>query len=97
MLDQASFRHYPFMSVSLPLLIEANDLDGSLSYEQLRLEPDIRNSGMGFNARILGWLNQGWSIAEYRHQYATNFGQGGSESDYSLSCRHGRACPGHPA
>ena len=39
---------------------------------------------MGFNARILGWLNQGWSIAEYRHQYATNFGQGGSESDYSL-------------
>ena len=72
------------MSVSLPLLIEANDLDGSLSYEQLRLEPDIRNSGMGFNARILGWLNQGWSIAEYRHQYATNFGQGGSESDYSL-------------
>ena len=84
LVDQASFRHYPFMSISLPVLIEANDLDGSLSYEQLRLEPDIRNSGMGFNARILGWLNQGWSIAEYRHQYATNFGLGGSESDYSL-------------
>ena len=63
LLDQASFRHYPFMSVSLPLLLEADDLDGSLSYEQFRLEPDIRNSGMGFNARILGWLNQGWSIA----------------------------------
>ena len=84
LIDQASFRHYPFMSVSLPLLIEADDLDGSLSYEQLRIEPDIRNSGMGFNARILGWLNQGWSMAEYRHQYATNFGHGGSEIDYSL-------------
>jgi hypothetical protein len=84
LLDQASFRHYPFMSVSLPLVIEADDVDGSLSYGQLRLEPDIRNSGMGFYARILGWLNQGWSIAEYRHQYATNFGLGGNESDYSL-------------
>jgi hypothetical protein len=84
LLDQASFRHYPFMSVSLPLFIEADDVDGSLSYNQLRLEPDIRDSGMGFNARILGWLNQGWSIAEYRHQYATSFGQGGGESDYSL-------------
>jgi hypothetical protein len=84
LIDQASFRHYPFMSVSLPLLIEADDNDSSLSYEQLRLEPDIRNSGMGFNVRILGWLNQGWSIAEYRHQYATNFGLGGGESNYSL-------------
>ena len=84
LLDQASFRHYPFMSVSLPLVLEADDIDGSLSYAQLRLEPDIRNSGMGFYARILGWLNQGWSIAEYRHQYATNFGLGGNESDYSL-------------
>lgn len=84
LLDLASFRHYPFMNISLPLTIEADDVDGSLSYQQLRLEPDIRNSGMGYNANILGWLNQGWSIAEYRHQYATNFGLGGSESDYSL-------------
>ncbi len=84
LLDRASFRHYPFMSISLPLFIEADDVDGSLSYNQLRLEPDTLESGMGFNARILGWLNQGWSIAEYRHQYATSFGQGGGESDYSL-------------
>ena len=83
-LDQASFRHYPFMNVSLPLVIEADDVDGSLGYNNLRLEPDIRNSGMGLFARIIGWLNQGWSIAEYRHHYATNFGLGGAESDYSL-------------
>jgi hypothetical protein len=59
-------------------------VDGSLGYKNLRLEPDIRNSGMGLFARIIGWLNQGWSIAEYRHHYATNFGLGGDESDYSL-------------
>jgi hypothetical protein len=83
-LDHASFRHYPFMSVSLPLALEVDDVDGRLSYRQLRLEPDIRNSGMGLYARIIGWLNQGWSIAEYRHHYASNFGLGGAESDYSL-------------
>jgi hypothetical protein len=83
-LDRASFRHFPFMSVSLPLALEADDVDGALSYSQLRLEPDIRNSGMGLYAHIIGWLNQGWSIAEYRHHYASNFGLGGAESDYSM-------------
>lgn len=83
-LDKASFRHYPFMSISLPLALEVDDVDGGLAYQNLRLEPDIRNSGMGLFARIIGWLNQGWSIAEYRHHYASNFGLGGAESDYSL-------------
>jgi len=82
--DKASFRHYPFMSVSLPLALEVDDVDGGLSYSQLRLEPDIRNSGMGLFAHIIGWINQGWSIAEYRHHYASNFGWGGQEHDYSL-------------
>jgi hypothetical protein len=45
--DRASFRHYPFMSISLPLVIEANDVDGQLGYRNLRLIPEIRNSGMG--------------------------------------------------
>jgi len=82
--DKASFRHYPFMSVSLPLAIEIDDVDGGLSYSQLRLEPDTRNSGMGLFAHIIGWINQGWSVAEYRHHYASNFGLGGQEQDYSL-------------
>lgn len=82
-INKASFRHYPFMTVSLPLALEPDDVDGQLDYTQLRLEPDIQNSGMGLYAQIIGWLNHGWSIAEYRHHYATNFGLGGPESDYS--------------
>jgi hypothetical protein len=82
-IDKASFRHYPFMTISLPLVIEANDVDGELAYRDLRLIPEIQNSGMGLYARIIGWLNTGWSIAEYRHHYATNFGLGGEENDYS--------------
>jgi hypothetical protein len=82
-IDRASFRHYPFTTVSLPLVIEADDIDGQLDYPNLRFEPDLQNSGMGLYASIIGWLNRGWSIAEYRHHYATNFGLGGAENDYS--------------
>ena len=81
--DRASFRKYPFMHVSLPLAIEVSADDGELNYGNLRLEADIQNSGMGLYARIIGWLNSGWSIAEYRHHYATNLGQGGDERDFS--------------
>lgn len=82
-IDRASFRHYPFTTVSLPLVIEADDVDGMLDYRDLRFEADLQNSGMGLYAGIIGWLNRGWSIAEYRHHYATNFGLGGPEDDYS--------------
>jgi hypothetical protein len=82
-IDRASFRHYPFTTVSLPLVLEVDDVDGGLDYTNLRLEPDLQNSGIGLYAGIIGWLNRGWSIAEYRHHYATNFGLGGPENDYS--------------
>ncbi|MCP4817091.1 MAG: hypothetical protein GY888_31640, partial [Planctomycetaceae bacterium] len=83
-IDKASFRHFPFVTVSLPLVLEMEDVNGSLDYPHFRFEPDIQNSGMGLFAEIIGWLNRGWSIAEYRHNYATNFGLGGSADDYSL-------------
>jgi hypothetical protein len=82
-IDRASFRHFPFTTVSLPLVVEADDVDGELDYASLRFEPDLQNSGMGLYAAIIGWLNRGWSMAEYRHHYATNFGLGGAENDYS--------------
>ncbi|HJN35734.1 MAG TPA: hypothetical protein QF626_04380 [Prochlorococcaceae cyanobacterium Fu_MAG_50] len=84
-IDRASFRHFPFTTVSLPLVIEADDVDGVFDYGNLRFEPDVQNSGMGLFAGIIGWLNRGWSIAEYRHNYATNFGLGGVSEDYSLA------------
>ena len=85
-IDRASFKHFPFLTISLPIAIEADDVAGGLGYGTLRFEPDSRNSGMGLYAGtgIIGWLNRGWSIAEYRHNYATNFGLGGLDRDYSL-------------
>ena len=85
-IDRTSFRSFPFLTIGLPIAIEADDVEGGLGYSSLRFEPDIRNSGMGLYAGtgIIGWLNRGWSIAEYRHNYATNFGLGGLDRDYSL-------------
>lgn len=83
-IDKASFRHFPFVTVSLPLVLEMEDVEGGFDYGNLRFEADVQNSGMGLFAGIIGWLNRGWSIAEYRHNYATNFGLGGSADDYSL-------------
>lgn len=85
-IDRASFRHFPFLTISLPIAIEVDDVDGLFGYKNFRLEPDIQNSGMGLYAGtgIIGWLSRGWSVAEYRHNYATNFGLGGAEGDYSL-------------
>ena len=82
-IDQANFARYPFLTFSLPLALEVDDIDGDLDFDQLRLIPDLQNSGLGLYARITGWLNYGWSMAEYAHQYATNFGLGGDASQYS--------------
>ncbi|WP_240789187.1 hypothetical protein [Synechococcus sp. BS56D] len=82
-IDRASFRRFPFTTVSLPLVLEADDVDGVFEYANLRFVPDVKNSGVGLFSGIIGWLKRGWSIAEYRHQYATNFGLGGPAAAYS--------------
>jgi hypothetical protein len=82
-IDNVDFRRFPFLEVNLPLVFEANDPEGGLDYGNLRLLPELKDSGMGLYAGIIGFLTQGWSMAEYRHHYATNFGLGGAEADYS--------------
>lgn len=82
-IDQLDFRRFPFNAIGLPIMIEANDPDGSLDFSRLRLVPDIKDSGIGGYADISGWVNRGWSFAEYRHHFATGFGLGEGESDYS--------------
>lgn len=82
-IDHANFRHFPFITVSLPIVLEADDVDGDFEYQNLRFIPDIDNSGMGLFSGIIGWLKRSWSIAEYRHTYASNFDLGGDPATYS--------------
>ena len=82
-IDHANFRHFPFITVSLPIVLEADDVDGDFEYRNLRFIPDVDNSGMGLFSGIIGWLKRSWSIAEYRHTYASNFDLGGVLATYS--------------
>ena len=80
-IDNLDFHRFPFSGIGLPLAIEADN--AFLDYRMLRLVPDLRGSAVGGYADISGWVNRGWSFAEYRHQYATNFGLDAGESSYS--------------
>jgi hypothetical protein len=82
-IDHPDFRRYPFSRLSLPVVLEADDVDGTLDYANLRFLPDGNSSGIGLDAGIIGWRNLDWSIAEYRYRYATDFGLGGGAADYS--------------
>jgi hypothetical protein len=81
-IDRSDFRHHPFTRLSLPIMVEADDI--VLSYNSLRIEPDIHGSGIGqFVDANTGWVNLGWSLATYKHHYDTDFGFGEGASDYS--------------
>ena len=73
-IDRADLRRYPFNSLSLPLVLEARDPRGELNYSSLRLIPDTGGSGLGQFKAIIGWINEGWSVAEFRHAYTSGLG-----------------------
>lgn len=81
-IDRADFSQHPFTRVSLPIILEADD--DNLSYATFRLTSDLASSGIGeFVNTNNGWIENGWSLAEYRHHYATDFGLRTGTSDYS--------------
>ena len=81
-IDRKDFRRHPFTRLSLPIMMEADDI--LLSYGSFRIIPDLQGSGIGqyIDAKT-GWVNLGWSMAEYKHHYDTDFGFGEGASDYS--------------
>lgn len=81
-IDRSDFRYHPFTRLSLPIMIEADDI--LLSYNKLQIIPDTKASGVGqFIDSSNGWVNTGWAINTYKHRYATDFGFGEGASDYS--------------
>jgi hypothetical protein len=74
-IDHLDLRHYPFNSLTLPLIFEARGPSGNLAYQNTRLLADTGGSGLGQLKDINGWINEGWSVAEFRHRYDTSFGE----------------------
>jgi len=81
-IDRSDFRRHPFTTLSLPIMIEADDL--MLNSSKLEISPDTQGSGIGqFIDSNLGWINQGWTLASYKHHYDSDFGFGKGASDFS--------------
>ena len=81
-IDRSDFRRHPFTTLSLPIMIEADDV--MLNSSKLEISPDTQGSGIGqFIDSNLGWINQGWTLASYRHHYDSDFGFGEGASDFS--------------
>ena len=81
-IDRSDFRRHPFTTLSLPIMIEADDI--MLNSSKLEISPDTQGSGIGqFIDSNLGWINQGWTLASYKHHYNSDFGFGKGASDFS--------------
>ena len=73
-INQLGLHHFPFQRMHLPIQVEINDESNRFQFEALRLIPDRHDSGIGSAIDINGFITRAWSIAEFRHQYATDFG-----------------------
>ena len=73
-INHLGLRHFPFQRMHLPIQVEINDESNRFQFEALRLMPDRHDSGIGPSIDINGFITRAWSIAEFRHQYATDFG-----------------------
>ena len=58
----------------LPIQVEINDESNRFRFESLRLIPDRHDSGIGRAIDINGFITRAWTITEFRHQYASDFG-----------------------
>ena len=82
-IDNLDLRRFPFNSISLPVVLEVEDPIGDLTYSNLRLIPDLRDSGLGLYSNLFGWLTRGWSFGEFRHHFASGFGVSAEDEEYS--------------
>lgn len=73
-IEQLGLRHYPFQRMHLPIEVEINDETDQFRFENLRLIVDRVDSGVGHSIDVNGFITRGWSMAEFRHIYASDFG-----------------------
>ena len=80
-IEELGLRHFPFQRMHLPIEVEINDESDQFRFENLRLIPDRRDSGVGHAIDVNGFISRGWSMAEFRHVYPSDFGlREGNES-----------------
>lgn len=73
-IDNLDLRKYPFSNLGLPIEVELNDPSDIFRFENVRLVPDLNDSGVGSHIGLDGYVMEGWRMAEFRHHYPTSFG-----------------------
>ncbi|HEY7036418.1 MAG TPA: hypothetical protein VH482_34130 [Thermomicrobiales bacterium] len=68
--EPLSLEDYPLDKHALTIKIE----DSTYSSDQQVYVPDVEQSNINPQLQLPGWQITGWSLAEHRYQYATNFG-----------------------
>jgi len=72
--EHLGLHHYPFQHMHLPIVLEINDESDQFRFENLRLIPDLADSGVGHAIDVNGFITRGWSMGEFRHIYDSDFG-----------------------
>lgn len=86
-IEYLGLHHFPFQRMHLPIALEVNDESDQFRFEKLRLIPDLADSGVGDAIDVNGFITRGWSMAEFRHIYDSDFGlrEGNSTRPASVS------------
>jgi len=86
-IEHLGLHHFPFQRMHLPIALEVNDESDQFRFEKLRLIPDLADSGVGHAIDVNGFITRGWSMAEFRHIYDSDFGlhEGNSTRPASVS------------
>jgi hypothetical protein len=69
------YRRYPFLTLTLPVVMELPELPWRRGSFPLTLTPDSEHSGLGQFIDLEGFITQGLQIDRYQHQYASTLGE----------------------
>lgn len=68
------FRRFPFQTVRLPLTFSLNPENATLNFSQIRLVPDLKQSGIGYHTKIPGYITTATRLEEMIAEFRTHFG-----------------------
>ena len=74
-IQDIDYRHYPFLSMTLPIEIELSEPLGTKSTKPIHLLADAKSSGIGQFIDLEGFVTESLEVKHYAHHYASNFSE----------------------
>ena len=73
-IQEIDFRHYPFLSMTLPIEVELSEALGTRSSKPITLVADEKASGIGQFIDLEGFITESLDIKHFAHYYASALG-----------------------